>query len=160
MTPTPPLRARGPLPIRSARVIVAAMAVGVLAMTGVGVFIKQTGTPGDVDLGRTLALAALGLGAGLAATYVVVRRSALARVAETRAESLAALERGELPAELFRLTIVGAALAEGFGLFGAVALLLGAPWPALAEPILAVALIVVQIPGRERALALVRGSGA
>ena len=159
MSPTP-VRQRGPQPIRSARVIVVGMAVGVLALTGVAVFIKQTSPPGDSSLGRTLALAALGLGAGLAGTYVVLRRSAIARLGATRAEALAALERGELPPELLGLTIVGAALAEGFGLFGAVALLLGAPWFALAEPILALALILAQIPGRERALALVRGAGA
>jgi hypothetical protein len=55
-----------------------------------------------------------------------------------------------VPQPLFQLAIIGAALAEGFGLLGAVSLLLGASWYVLAAPVLAIPLILVQLPTRSR----------
>lgn len=63
-----------------------------------------------------------------------------------------------MPPPLQALAILGGALAEGVGLLGVVALLLGAPWYALALPAVAVVLILAQLPSRERLERMLRGA--
>jgi hypothetical protein len=82
--------------------------------------------------------------------YFLLRKQFLARARATRDEALELLRQGLTPGPLFSLTIVGAAMVEGLGLLGVLAVLLGAPLYALAAPALAVALILAQIPTRAR----------
>lgn len=144
--------------LRSARIIPLAMGLGVLAITGGAVAVRLGGgIQGDPAVARTLTMVVVLLALGTLPVYLVLRRTFLARVREQRAEALELLARDQAPPALLSLTILGAALAEGTGIFGAVTVLLGGPWFVLAAPGLALALIVAQIPSRERLEALVRG---
>jgi F0F1-type ATP synthase membrane subunit c/vacuolar-type H+-ATPase subunit K len=142
---------QGSQPLGSLRMIVVALASGVLLFTVVAVFLRRGGTmPDDAELGGMLALIAAGIGVLQLPVYLALRARFRASARERKAESLALVKEGRVPPPLMSLTIIGAALAEGVGLFGVVALLLGAPWYALVLPALSIVLILAQMPSRER----------
>jgi hypothetical protein len=143
--------------LRSTQIILLALAMGVLTFAGVVVFLRLSSSKSmDPDLGNLLLVTIGGLAVSEIVVYVLLRRSFVARAAAARDESLQLLRQDRIPPSLQVLAILGAALAEGAGLLGVVALLLGAPWVALAVPVVAVALILVQMPTRERLERLVR----
>ncbi|MBI5364856.1 MAG: hypothetical protein HZA53_16890 [Planctomycetes bacterium] len=148
-----------PTPIRTLQVILGALIAGLLSFTAVAVFVRTSiggvGSGAPVDL---LALVVLVLFAGMGGVYFMVRRSMLA-AARAKRESALALVRQELvPIELQRLTLLGAALAEGPGLLGTVVVLIGGSWFLLAAPVIAMLCILFQMPSRERMEALLRES--
>jgi hypothetical protein len=145
-------------PLRTTSVILVALVAGILTFAGVVIFLRLSGERElDPAVGRML-LAAFGLIAiSEIPVYLLLRKQFLARARQAKDEALELLRRGLVPPPLFSLTIVGAAMAEGLGLLGVVAVLLGAPLYALAAPALAVALILAQIPTRERLEQAVRG---
>lgn len=150
MTPAAP-------PLRTTRIIVLALALGVLTFTGVVVALRLTSSPDmDPETAQLLLVVLGGLAVSEGGLYVVLRRNFVGRAVAAREESLAFLRQGLTPPALHTLAIVGGALAEGVGLLGTIAVLLGASWYALAAPILAVALILLQVPTQERLARLVR----
>jgi len=148
-----------PLPFRNARVIVLALALGIVLFTGVVVCLRLSGEPAtNPEIGQLLLLVIGALAVANTSVYFVLRKSFVARAQAAKGEALELLKHDAVPPQLLTLTILGAALAEGVGLLGVVALLLGAPWFALAAPALAVVLIVAQLPSRERFERVVRGA--
>lgn len=147
-----------PPSLRSAQIIPLAMALGVLAVTGAAIAVRLSGSlVGNPQVTGVLTMVVAGLAATLLPVYFVVRRMLLARAQMQRAQARELLAQGQAPPALLSLVIVGAALAEGVGLFGAVTVLLGGPWFVLAAPGLALALILAQVPTRARFEALLRG---
>jgi hypothetical protein len=157
MPTTSPLAAAAP-PIKNPQIILAALAGGVLVFTGVAVALRLAGmTPAPGDTPKLLALALLALVAGEIPLYLMLRRVFLGPVRARRDESLELVKSGRIPLQLQTLAILGAALAEGAGLLGVITVLLGGPWLVLAAPLLAIVLIVLQIPTRARLERAVRG---
>lgn len=147
------------LPLRNARLIVLALALGILIASGVVVFLRLSNdTAMNPEIGKLLLVVIGGLALSNAVVYFLLRKSFVARAHEAQAEALELLKQDAVPPQLFTLTIIGSALAEGVGLLGVVAVLLGAPWFALAAPLVAVALILAQLPTRAKLERLVRGS--
>jgi hypothetical protein len=145
-------------PLRAARLILLALAAGVLIFACVASWLRATGAmPSETEIGGLLALIAAGIGVMQLPVYFVLRANLLGRARGQKEESLELLQQDRIPPPLMTLAIVGAALAEGMGLFGTVALLLGAPWIALALPALSIVLILAQIPTRERMERALRG---
>src|SRR5262245_2239820 len=145
-------------PLRATGIILAGFAAGTVILTGVVTFLRLSGERElDPAIGRIL-LVVFGLLVVLEIpVYLLVRKQSLARARAEKDAALELLRQGLVPQPLFSLTVVGAAMVEGLGLFAAVAILFGAPLYALAAPALAVALILAQIPTRERLEQAVRG---
>jgi len=144
--------------IQSARVVVLALAGGTLLVAVMLAFLRGgVGVDASAGNGPLLGYLVPLLALANAAVYVVLRRSLLARARARRDENRALLREERLPPELFQLTLIGGALAEAVGLFGAVACFLGAHPLLLAAPLLACGLILAQLPGRERCEGWLRG---
>ena len=143
--------------IRGTQVILLSLTLGVVSLCAVAVVLRLTGRGAlDAEAARILPLVTAGVAVAELAVYFVLRRSFLARVQAARAEALELVKQDRVPLPLHTLAIVGGALAEGAGMLGAVALLLGGPWYLLAAPVLAIALIVAQLPSKNRLETLVR----
>ena len=146
------------LPLRNARLIVLALVLGIVIFAGLVVFLRlSSDTALNPEVGKLLLVVIGGLAVSNSVVYFLLRKSFVARAQEAKAEALELLKQDAMPPQLFSLTIIGAALAEGVGLLGVVAVLLGAPWFALAAPAVAVVLMVAQLPTREKLERVVRG---
>lgn len=108
----------------------------------------------DPQLARVLVLVLVVLGAVELPVWLVLRAATLRRLRERRVAAAEEVRRGGLPRELAAFTIVGAALAEGFGLYGCTVLFLTGDVTLLAAPALATGLIALQLPSRGRIDAL------
>ena len=146
-------------PFGSTRIILGAMAMGVLAFAAVAAYLRATmKLAGDPSVPTLLAYVLVGIALSEVPAYLLLRKVFIERARQQREESMEALRKGLAPLPLATFTILAAALIEGPGLFGAVILILGAPWAVIAAPILSVALILLHMPTRERLEALVRGT--
>lgn len=143
---------------RSAQLVLGALIFGLVSLTGTFVVLRANGFGGtSIPAAREALVAALGvlfLSSGV--TYAFLRPRFLSRVQASKDEALASIQQGRLPMPLQSAAIVGAALAEGPGLFGAVVYFLGGPAYVLAAPALAILAIAILIPNRERTEELVR----
>jgi len=138
-------------PLRTTQIILVALALGVVAFTGVVVALRLTSSPDmDPEAAKLLLVVLGGLAVSEAVVYFLLRRSFVARARDSREISLSLLRHGRIPLPLHTMAIIGGALAEGAGLLGSIAVLLGGPWYALAAPVLAVVLILIQLPSQER----------
>ncbi len=83
--------------------------------------------------------------------YVVVRATTMARLRRLVQESPPADDAAAraLPA-MATLTLIGAAMAEGFGLFGGTVFLITAAREALLAPAIALVLLVLKIPTQDK----------
>lgn len=146
-------------PFGSTRIILGVMALGVLAFTAVAAYLRATMQIGDDrSVPTLLAYVLVGLALSEVPAYFVLRKVFFERARQQREEALEALRQGLVPLPLATFLILAAALIEGPGLFGAVILILGAPWAVIAAPILSVGLIVLHLPTREGLEAIVRGA--
>jgi hypothetical protein len=146
-----------PTTIRSAQTILLALAVGVLTLTAATIWLRMRSAAPNPELARILLFVTSMVAFSDLVVYFLLRHLFLTRLAPARRAAREAVRRGELPRELFTLALIGAALAEGGGLLGAVAFFLGAHWSALLFPLLSVCVILAQLPSQERAEALLRG---
>lgn len=137
-------------PLRTIQVVLLALMGGLAVITAVALAVRGQSPPQrSVQL---LLGAAVGASAVVAVVvYPLVRRKLMAQLAARPDQAKSELNQGQLPGELSALAIVGAALAEGPGISGAIGFLLTRQRPFLAAPVLAVLLIALQIPTRERA---------
>jgi len=142
------------------RIIVLAMTGGVLALTIAALLF---GGAGETDarfvpmMGAVLGV----LGVGQVMSYFVVRSSVIGRLQRERQSDLAApfpIER--VLKTIATLTIIGAAMAEGFGLFGAVLLLITDTRYFLAAPVIAIVILLMQVPSRDRVKRWINELGA
>ena len=97
--------------------------------------------------------------AGQSPGYTLGRGRFLKQLGEAIEAAREGLAAGILPRELAALTIVGAALAEGIGLFGGIVYFLTGSPVALAAPVVAVLLIIAQLPTRTRTENILRDLG-
>ena len=145
-------------PLRITFVVPVAFVAAILTFTGVVAFLRLSSEhEPEADVGRTL-LFVLGFLAVLEIPiYLLVRKQLLARARAAKDEGLELLRQDLVPQPLFLLLVVGAAMVEGLGLLGLIAVQFGAPLYGLAAPALAVLLILAQFPTRERLENVVRG---
>jgi len=128
-----------------------------LVFTAAAVFLRTSGSFGEGNQPPEVLIYVLfAVGMGNAGVYVVLRKAFVAQALANRETSVALLAEGGIPPQLYTLTILGAALAEAFGIFGLVIVLLGGPWAVLAAPAISVVLILLQIPTRGRLEELLR----
>ncbi|MBN1513994.1 MAG: hypothetical protein JXB13_18400 [Phycisphaerae bacterium] len=135
--------------VRTLRIIVLAMIVGVLALAAVaGAFAPLGAADEAIKSIFVLVVATIGVSFGLG--YALVRRQLLARACRQASEGL---ERDDTQALAMRtyqaLVIVGAAMAEGVGSLGAVAVLVTGYWPLAVVPLAAVVLLAMNVPSRD-----------
>ncbi|MBN1491539.1 MAG: hypothetical protein JXA69_16625 [Phycisphaerae bacterium] len=130
-------------------IVVVAMVIGLVAFTAVS--LAMGGVRKDPETARVLLLAGVALGVGQIVMYVAVRATTLAKLRRKYAErgSDEDLETFLMPG-MMQLTIIGAAMAEGWGLFGVVIHLVTGEKLALAVPAIALVLLVLRIPTRDR----------
>ncbi|HEX8875960.1 MAG TPA: hypothetical protein VF777_04370 [Phycisphaerales bacterium] len=143
------------------RVVCFALCLGVAVFGAVAImltneqsspaFENKALTQQATDLGRMLTPAVFVLGFTMLAAWPFVRRAhhATGRRVWQSSDPVEVKER-----KLFNgysvLSILRAALAEGFGLFGVVTFFLTAQWITLAAPAIAIALIVATMPSQAR----------
>jgi len=145
--------------IQAAQLISSVMLLGVIAFTLVAIFLHPKMGEFDPALARKLMLILAGLPVLLLPLYLFLRKRAIRLLARRHHVAQAEVRNHQIPPELMTVAIVGTAMVEGLGLFGAVLFLLTGEWFVLAAPALAIILIGVQIPGKEgieRAVRLAR----
>ena len=140
--------------LRPLRIVIVALAAGLLVLAVVGaVAVLSEAVPIDESLGPIL-LMVLGLVAfGEAVGYIMIRQG-LVRKTRTRLESCATeIEQTAALANGFAsLTIIGGAMLEGLGLFGAVIVLLAGQLVVLLAPALAILfLLTLAFPTEKKA---------
>jgi len=146
-------------PIFVAQIILSLLIVGVITLTVAAVFAHPKMGTTDAKLGELLLMILAGVPVLTLPVYVLLRRRATRLLGLRQHNARAEVRNDQIPPELLVVVIVGAAQAEGLGLFGAVIFLITGQWLALAAPALAIVLIGIQIPGKEsieRALRLAR----
>jgi hypothetical protein len=132
------------------RIIVLAMLGGVVVLTVIAYLLGGTGEH-DAGFVQMMSLVLGMLGVGQVIGYLVVRNSMLRRIRSavgSDAEPPWSADR-VLPM-LITVTIIGAAMAEGFGLFGAVLLLITGAYYFLAAPAIAILILLAHVPSRDR----------
>jgi hypothetical protein len=143
--------------LRILRIIVAAMMMGVLALGVVAIFIGQQAKP-DAKLANILLVLLAVMAVWELIAYAVVRVSMLNRVRRRFAENPPGADpTPELIGTFQSLTTIGSALAEGLGLFGAVIMLITGAWAALAAPAVALIVLALQLPSRDKLARFVSG---
>jgi len=142
------------------RLIVALMAGGVIAFTGViaGLVANGSITPA-ASQGDVMLVVLLAATVSTAVMYPVVRAQMI-RQAQMRLREEAAASRGggaaaqaawqaSMPG-YFSVTLIGAAMAEGAGFFGVIILMTSGTWIALLAPGVALLALAALFPTRER----------
>lgn len=138
--------------LQSMRVVVSAMAVGVIMFAAIVVFLIASGRmTGDPTLQNPLLLALLAVAVMEIVAYVVVRKL----ITDKLRRRWLSQETEELPADdpaksYQAITLIGAAMAEGWSLFGLVVLLITGNWLAIAAPAIGVVLIALHFPTRDK----------
>ncbi|MEQ1891838.1 MAG: hypothetical protein ABL998_04785 [Planctomycetota bacterium] len=138
------------IPLQSLRLVVLALAAGTLLISGVFAFLRVSASAPENEVGPLLGYLVPVLALANCAVYALLRRGLLVRARPHRAQHREALRAGGVPRELAQLTLIGCALAESVGLFGAMAWFLGGASLLLAAPALALVAILAQFPSVER----------
>lgn len=143
--------------LMGSQILVGAMAAGLVFFTGFALcavtlpIFEKPIHEGNENLALILLIVLGAMGCGQFVAFLVLRRLMLTRlrpVAEAEhsdEEAIPALVAGTRA-----FNVIGAALAEGFGLFGSVVFLLTGSWPALAASVLGVIWLLAQLPTREK----------
>lgn len=139
-------------PYQTVRLLVAAMAMCVAAFGAFVVFLITGGVAHtDSSWARVLLLALVGAALIEASVYALARAITTER-ARREWEGVAPTEESAagLRKCYYALTLTAAGLAEAFGLFGIVVLLISGAWPAIAAPLIALLVIAVHFPTQAR----------
>ena len=135
--------------VRNLRLILGALVIGLLLMTVAALFVNITEEGKGEDL-QILVWVCFLLAVAEIPCWLFLRAKLLGQV---RARLQAQEGEGKadlLPPELFALTMIGAALAEGVGLFGTVVFFLTRQHVVLVLPGLAILAILLLMPSKER----------
>ncbi len=139
-------------PLLAGRIVNSSMAGGIVMFAIVTVVFVHTGvvkTNSESAPSLLLALGAVALFGIIA--YPLLRRSMLGKLrARFEERSTSEIDPAELAPTFHTLTLIGAAMAEGFGLFGTVVLLITGQWAALAAPIIALIALAFLYPTERR----------
>jgi len=141
-----------PASLQNLRLIIPAMAMGVIVFAAIVVFlITSGGMNTDPEPANLLLLVLAALAVMELAAYVVIRKVMMGNL---RRRWVGRPVEDVPPEELARgfqtLTLVGAALAEGFSLFGLVILLVTGNWLAIAASAIGLLLIALHFPTRDK----------
>jgi len=148
---------RGMVPaedLRGLQILVGAFTAGVVLFAIVALFVPMFAELKELEGPMTevalfIALAGLGVMSALMWPFIRSAQSKTARAAIARAADASALRRAI--GEGLRIRVmVGAALVEGFGLFGTVVYLLTRQPLALVAPALSAVFLLATFPSRER----------
>ena len=131
------------------RIILGAILAGMLAFGVVAVVIGRQAD--DTTLATPLLVVLVVLSLGAVPTFVIARAVLRNRVRHSYEQRPPTEDQiGKLVPILMTLTIIGAAMAEGIGLFGLVIYLItGTAW-ALVAPVVAALAILLQFPSRDK----------
>ncbi len=136
--------------VRTLRILIGALIMGVLMITGVAAAMAATGKATQKDIAMMLLLALGGLAiAELVAYRALVRPTILRQVRRNYAAAAEDAKEAFLLGQFTTMTILAAALIEGVGLFGAVILLITGQWAAIAAPLIAAGALAFLMPSRE-----------
>lgn len=142
-----------PASLRALQLIILAMMAGVLAVGVVAVALGSRITIQPELAPLLLAILAL-FGAAELPVYFVVRARVLAGLRDSVEASRDTDTDTDAASRVFpamaTLTIIGGAMAEGFGLFGGVICLLTGNRAALAAPAIALVLLVLRVPTQDK----------
>jgi len=140
------MNASVPLSLKSLQIIVLAMMAGVLVFAVIAVAIGSRNPP-QPELARLLMPILVLVGVVELPAYFVVRRASVASLRRSlEVDPPADDSDARVMTTFATLTIIGSAMAEGFGLFGSVIFLLTSEWPVLAAPAIALVVLVLRIP--------------
>ena len=129
--------------LRSLRVIIPSLAMGLLAFTGIGYAIA-IGRELDADLARIMLIVVATTAGGSVATFFAVRQQMLNRASEGSTDPESRRERGSRA--YFNITMIAAALTEGVGLLAAVTAIVSGEWRVLAVSALSAIVILTMFP--------------
>lgn len=140
---------RPSIPLRAVRAVVIMLAGSLITMIAAVVFLRLTSrTVQDPDTGTLLAIFALILGAISVIPLLRLRSYFRAQAAARAEQTQADLQKEQVPTPLYSYTIMTAAVFEGVGLTGTIAMFLGAPWWGLILPVVCAAAILFQVPSK------------
>jgi hypothetical protein len=155
-------RSSGPMQIQPMRVIVLAMAMGILTFLVISVVLRSTGALADA--GRTGGVLLLVLGVFTASAVgglIVVRQMMISRARQTLGTAHEPAEPDQLTQAYLMMTLISAAIVEGASLFGVVTYMLEGDWYALVVPgVGLIALLGVLFPTESRRAAFTRAVDA
>lgn len=135
------------------RIIIGAMITGVVMFTVIALAIGPLSF--DESLRNTLGLVLVLLGTGEVIAFTIVRTAILGKLSRDLANDPPGADPTTrvVPA-VNTITLIGAAMAEGWGLFGTVILLLSGNMLFLIAPLLAVVIMLLILPSRPKLEAL------
>ena len=138
--------------LRVLRIIIAAMMMGIIAFgVVVAILVGADIVEEDAQLAKILLIALAAVGAAELPAYFGVRAAMLGNLrragGEGKPEDASSVS---LAGGFNTLTLIGAALAEGFSLFGLVVVLVSGQWLALAAPLVGLILLARQFPTRDK----------
>lgn len=140
--------------LKTGQIIVLAMMGGLVSFGAVLAVLSQVGELGSAKLDATIPL---GVVAALAVTevpvYVLIRKGLIAKGREKLAGRRSAMGEpllGEAMDVFLIMTIIGAAMCEGVGLFGLVVMLLTGNYFGALFAFVALALLALQLPTEAR----------
>ena len=154
------------LTVAQLNIIGAAFAAGIVLFAAIaltvgplGLAAEDGGTESSDSLG-TMLLYVLGAQAIVVLPIsFALRNAGVKRVAADRESTLAQIDEGQVPTQLGGAIIVSAALVESLGLFGCVIVLLTGNMIALGAPVLAVLMILLELPNQQRLREAVESAG-
>lgn len=142
---------RKPTALWQIQLIAASMVTSLLAFSGVAIALGPLNKTPDETLTRTLLLALVGIGVAEIPVFWTLRKIMIAKFRRTFTEVEITEENlNELIPPLATLTILGCAMAESFGMFAAVILLLTGAQPAAIGVAVSLAALIKQFPSRGR----------
>ncbi len=145
--------------LRMLRIVIAAMMMGIIAFgVVVAILVGADIVERHAEIGNVLLTALAAVGATELPAYFVVRMAILGNLRpacrDGRPEDTSSVS---LTGGFNTLTLIGAAMAEAFSLFGLVVVLVSGPWLALAAPIVGLILPTRQFPTRDKSNQFVAG---
>lgn len=138
--------------IKVGRIIVIAMMGGLIAFGVVVAVLTRMNVIASGDIDANLMLGVLGvLALSEIVAYTILRKTMLTQAkSKLQGRSAADPPLDETAQILNVLTIIGAAMCEGIGLFGLVIVLITGNYAAAAFPLVALVLLALQIPSEHR----------
>ena len=142
------------MPVKVGRLVVLALAFGLAAFSIICFVVSSAGDTVEAPSadGLNVLLIALGIvGVSVLPLALFLPPRIAARVLKRKEEARAEVKKGLLPREIFAGSLIGAALAEGWGLFGAALYLISGDALTLIAPTIALLVIAMHVPSVEKA---------
>lgn len=145
--------------ITQSRIILMALASGVVMFTAVALFVGPMNGEESESTMAVLEWVVLAYGVGVLPLVFFLRRLLDGRIAPRKDAAIEEIKKGLMPVEFRVSTILPAALAESAGLFGCVVLLLTGNALLLIAPIVSVAVILYMWPSESGLLERAKAAG-